>query len=86
MDIQKTILEQAQAAKTAALKLALVSTKDKDKALKVMAKALWMKRALLIKENVKDVEAGKAEGLSPAMIDRLALNEKRVKGYGRRNS
>ncbi len=80
MDIQKTILEQAQAAKTAALKLALVSTKDKDKALKVMAKALWMKRALLIKENVKDVEAGKAEGLSPAMIDRLALNEKRVKG------
>ena len=78
--IQKTILEQAQAAKTAALKLALVSTKDKDKALKVMAKALWMKRALLIKENVKDVEAGKAEGLSPAMIDRLALNEKRVKG------
>ena len=80
MDIQKIILEQAKAAKAAALKLALVSTKDKDKALKAMAKALWTKRDLLIKENAKDVEAGKAAGLSAALIDRLTLNEKCVQG------
>ncbi|MBF0123083.1 MAG: glutamate-5-semialdehyde dehydrogenase [Candidatus Omnitrophica bacterium] len=79
MDIQKAIVGQAQVAKEAALRLALVSSKDKDRALKAMAQALWAKRLVIIKENVKDVEAGKAAGLSAALIDRLTLNEKRVK-------
>jgi glutamate-5-semialdehyde dehydrogenase len=78
MDIQNSILAQAQAAKQAALKLALVSSKDKDAALKAMAKALWMKRSIILKENAKDVEAARTAGLSAALVDRLILNDKRI--------
>ncbi|MBF0569561.1 MAG: glutamate-5-semialdehyde dehydrogenase [Candidatus Omnitrophica bacterium] len=79
MDMQAVILQQAKQAKAASLKLALVSTKDKDKALKAMAKALWARRAFILKENAVDVEAAKVAGLSAALVDRLTLNDKRVK-------
>jgi len=78
MDIHKTILKQVKEAKAAALELALVSTKDKDAALKAMAKALWAGRASILQANRKDIAAAEKAGLSGAMIDRLALNDKRV--------
>jgi glutamate-5-semialdehyde dehydrogenase len=78
MDIQRLIRGQARQAKAAALQLAIVPTKDKDRALKAMAKALWTQRAVLMKENAKDLEAAKAAGLSASLIDRLTLNEKRI--------
>jgi glutamate-5-semialdehyde dehydrogenase len=80
MDIHKTILKQVKEAKAAALRLALVSTKDKDAALKAMAKALWTGRAFILQANRKDIAAAEKAGLSRAMIDRLALNDKRVMG------
>ncbi|MBF0486388.1 MAG: glutamate-5-semialdehyde dehydrogenase [Candidatus Omnitrophica bacterium] len=73
------VLEQAKRAKQAALQLALVSTKDKDNALRAMAKALLDAHLLIIRENAKDISAGQKAGLSSAMIDRLTLNEKRIK-------
>ncbi len=79
MNVQKTILKQVKEAKAAALRLALVSSSDKDKALKSMAGALWASHAFIIKENAKDVAAGKRCGLSSALIDRLALDDKRVR-------
>ena len=78
MNIQKIILKQVKEAKAAALKLALVPAKDKDAALKAMARALWAGRASILQANRKDIAAGEKAGLSKAMIDRLALNEKRV--------
>ena len=78
MNIQKIILKQVKEAKAAALKLALVPAKDKDAALKAMAKALWAGRASILQANRKDIAAAERAGLSKAMIDRLALNEKRV--------
>ncbi len=78
MNTEKIILKQVTEAKAAALKLALVSTKDKDAALKAMAKALWTCRASILQANRKDVLAGEKAGLSHALIDRLTLNEKRV--------
>jgi glutamate-5-semialdehyde dehydrogenase len=79
MNIQKMILKQAVQAKAAALKLALVPTQDKDAALKAMAKALWAGRAAILKANRRDVLAGAKAGLSKALIDRLTLDEKRVR-------
>ncbi|MBF0330687.1 MAG: glutamate-5-semialdehyde dehydrogenase [Candidatus Omnitrophica bacterium] len=73
------ILKMAQLARQGALKLALVQTKEKDRALKAMAAALWTGRAYIIKENAKDVQVGIQAGLSAALIDRLTLDEKRVK-------
>lgn len=73
------ILKQVGEAKAAALKLALVTAQDKDAALKAMARALWAGRASILRENRKDILAGEKAGLSKALIDRLTLDEKRVK-------
>ncbi len=73
------ILKMAQLARQGALELALVTTKDKDAGLKAMAKALWGARAYIIKENAEDIQAGVKAGLSAAFIDRLTLDEKRVR-------
>jgi glutamate-5-semialdehyde dehydrogenase len=43
-----------------------------------MAESLRQNQALLKASNAKDIEAGQAKGLSSAMIDRLALNDKRI--------
>ena len=73
------IKAMARSAREGALALALVSTKDKDAALRSMAAALWSSRATIIKANAKDVAAGVKAGLPAVMIDRLMLNEARVR-------
>ena len=68
----------AQAAKKVSYALALVSTDEKNKALRLMADALRAHQDYLIKENKKDIKAAEAAKLSKALIDRLILNEKRI--------
>lgn len=70
---------QATAARNGALKLALCPSKEKDRALKLMAAALLKNASAILRANAADVAAGQKAGLSGAMIDRLTLNEKRVK-------
>ncbi len=77
--MEQAILRQAKEAKAAALQLALVATARKDKALKAMAGALWARRSFIIRENAKDVAAAAKAGLPGAMIDRLTLDEQRVR-------
>ncbi len=79
MNMEQAILKQAKEAKAAALQLALVAPAQKDKALKAMAAALWSRRNFVIRENAKDVVAASKAGMDDAMIDRLTLDEKRVK-------
>ena len=72
------ILEITQAAKSAARGLATTSVEVRNRALLSMAEALLLYSSLLMKENAKDLEAGRAKGLSKAMLDRLALSETRI--------
>ncbi|MCC6152651.1 MAG: glutamate-5-semialdehyde dehydrogenase [Candidatus Hydrogenedentes bacterium] len=65
-------------ARSATNKLRTLSTSVKDSALKNIARKLRESHDLLISENSKDLEAGRAKGLSAAMLDRLALNTKRI--------
>lgn len=78
MDLREQVREKALAAKRAARALALLSSTVKNKALSAMADGLVRASERLTAENVKDVEAGKKAGLSPALIDRLTLNPKRI--------
>ena len=80
MSIREEILGQANKAKKAARKLANVSTELKDRALEKIAERLVNSMDLIISENKKDLEAGKRNGLSKAMLDRLELNPGRIKG------
>ena len=52
----------------------------KDRALISIADALIENTDYILEENAKDLEAGKANGLSNALLDRLALSPERIKG------
>lgn len=79
MDIRTYVTEKATKAKTAARKLAVLSSSIKNAALIRMAGALVAQAPALISANTKDLDEAKRRGLSNAMIDRLTLNSKRIK-------
>ncbi|NLB55723.1 MAG: glutamate-5-semialdehyde dehydrogenase [Lentisphaerae bacterium] len=64
----------------ASRKLALLKSTDKNRILIAMADALDADCEFLKTENAKDMEAGKEDGLSAAMLDRLLLTDDRIKG------
>ncbi len=68
-----------RAAKAAAPALAGAGTDAKNAALRAMAEGLVSRAGFLREENAKDLEAGKARGLSAAMLDRLLLNDARIR-------
>ena len=67
-------------ARAAAAVLAATPSAAKRKALEAAADAVWAQRDHIIAENVKDMAFGANKGLSPAMMDRLMLDEARVQG------
>ena len=67
-------------ARAAATILAATPSAAKQKALEAAADAVWARRDHIIAENVKDMAYGANQGLSPAMMDRLMLDEARVQG------
>lgn len=76
--IEKTILEMGEKAKRASHMLATLTTEQKNIALKAMADELVEATSEILSANRKDLEKGKDKGLSPAMLDRLALDADRV--------
>ncbi len=67
-------------AKAASQELSFATAERKHAALIAAADAVWHKRAGIIEANKKDLEFGREKGLSPAMMDRLMLDEARVQG------
>jgi glutamate-5-semialdehyde dehydrogenase len=70
--------EMAKRAKEAARMLAQASTQGKNQTLLRLAELLWQEREAILAANRQDLEAAESAGLSPAMIDRLTLNEARL--------
>ncbi len=77
-DIKTLVTEIGQQAREASHKLMALGEDQKNRILLSMADAIDAKRKLIRSENLLDVEEGKQNGLSDAMIDRLDLNEKRL--------
>ena len=75
-----SVLTLARYARTASYTLATAGTKLKNEALTAMADSVWEKRAYIISENAHDLEAGKVNGLSDGLLDRLTLTEARIDG------
>ena len=67
-------------AKDASSVISTLSGAVKNKVLNKMAEALIENIEFIEIENKKDIEAGKASNLSSALMDRLLLNEERIKG------
>ncbi len=79
-DIHQIMSELGQRAKAAAAELAFAPSAAKTKALNAAADAVWAGRHDIIAANEADMEYGREKGLSPAMLDRLMLDEARVEG------
>jgi glutamate-5-semialdehyde dehydrogenase len=71
---------KARAAKMASRRLAYTSTDIKNKALISIAEDIITRQDEILAGNRKDYEAARASGLGAAMLDRLMLNEDRLKG------
>lgn len=68
-----------KAAKEAAFHLATASTAQKNAALAIIADELEANLETILAANAKDIELGRDAGLSDALLDRLLLNESRLK-------
>ncbi|EBK0221282.1 glutamate-5-semialdehyde dehydrogenase [Salmonella enterica] len=66
-------------AKAASYKLALLSSGEKNRVLEKIADELEAQMESILSANVQDVEQARANGLSEAMLDRLALTPARLK-------
>ena len=75
-----SVAELCLAARDASRALAALPTGTKDAALHAIADALEARTAEILEANARDMEAGRANGLDAALLDRLALDEGRVQG------
>lgn len=74
MDIQKI----SSSLRTASQKLALQNAQIKNRVLSTVADALDANRQSIINANKKDIDAGRSNGMSESLIDRLMLDDKRI--------
>ena len=77
--IQDILLAQGKKAKQAARFLATASTTIKNAALLNMAAGLEAGRPEILAANNLDLELGQKQGLSSALLERLTLNDSRIK-------
>lgn len=71
----QTMAENAKAVRTT---IATASTNTKNAALLAIRDAMAASRREILKANQKDVNAGRANGLDSALLDRLELNDARI--------
>lgn len=73
------LITKAQKAKIAANELLSKTTSQKNAALQIIAKQLIKEMSYIIKENEKDIVHAKQNDVHDSLIDRLILNEQRIK-------
>ncbi|MDE2836533.1 MAG: glutamate-5-semialdehyde dehydrogenase [Chloroflexota bacterium] len=74
------LITKAQAAREASKRVRMLSTEQKNDALRAIADALEANCPTILEANARDLEAGREAGLSEALQGRLLLNEQRVAG------
>ncbi|MBU1087405.1 MAG: glutamate-5-semialdehyde dehydrogenase [Candidatus Omnitrophica bacterium] len=79
MSLQSELLTTAKQAQKAARFLSVVSTEEKNKAIKTMAKELLKHSKAIIAANKLDVQSAKKEKRNSAFIDRLSLDLSGIK-------
>jgi len=78
MDVESYVSDVVKGARDAAASVARASSAQKDAALLALADGLVAAREQIQAANTKDLEAGRASGLSAAMLDRLELTDARI--------
>lgn len=75
-DAKRVVETLGRTARAAARKMASAQTGQKNRALKTLARLLVSEREAIFAANRIDLEKARAEGLSEAFLDRLAISEK----------
>ena len=73
-----SVTELCAASKRASRTLAMLGSGVRDAALEQIATALQEHADEILEANARDLEAGRESGLSAALLDRLALDERRI--------
>lgn len=76
--MNEELLAKGKAAKKAARVLATLDTATKNKALKTIAETIMEQEPIILEANDKDIDVGRANGLSEALLDRLLLTAPRL--------
>jgi glutamate-5-semialdehyde dehydrogenase len=79
-DVEAAVHRVGDRARTASRLLARANRAWKDRALRAIGAALKENEALVLAANAEDLEAGRANGTSKALLDRLALTPARIDG------
>lgn len=77
-DVEEAVRETARRAKLAGRALATATRATKDAALHAMADGLVAAAPRVVEANARDLAAGRDSGMSPGLLDRLALSEERI--------
>lgn len=77
-NLQEMLFDLGKKARVAARFLATAPTDQKNQALLSMADALEKNAGPILQANALDVEKGWEQGLGPALIERLTLNQNRI--------
>ena len=73
-----TLQQQGQAAKASAYTLSTAGTAKKNAALEAIAQALETRKQEVLTANQQDLAAARENGMRPAMLDRLCLDDARI--------
>ncbi|MEQ6376560.1 glutamate-5-semialdehyde dehydrogenase [Bacillaceae bacterium S4-13-56] len=73
------LLEKARRASEISVRVGICSTEQKDVALRLIADQLLEEMNFILSENQKDLEEGRARGMSENLLDRLKLAEERLR-------
>jgi glutamate-5-semialdehyde dehydrogenase len=77
-EVESAVHGIADRSRQAARSMSRANRALKDKGLRAIGSALLERKAEILAANVKDVEAGRANGTSAALLDRLTLNDARI--------
>lgn len=82
-DPVQLVRNMAMQARAAVQALGLASAETKNAAIRGAAAALRANVDAILEANAKDMDAGRAKGLTSAMLDRLELNPSRIEGIAK---
>ena len=77
-EVEAAVYAIADRSRQAARSMGRANRALKDQGLRAIGAALLERKAQILAANAKDVEAGRANGTSAALLDRLTLNDARI--------
>jgi glutamate-5-semialdehyde dehydrogenase len=79
-EVESAVFAIGDRARTASRTMGRANRAWKDRALRAIGTALKEKETTILAANAKDLDAGRANGTSAALLDRLALTPQRIDG------